>query len=81
MFKLEKIQGSGNKTRIKMFEGLSGRKVTRLVFDSKELSFNLCMEVKVRKILKEVDVCQNCLEMVMVFLGKWKVSCVLSVID
>lgn len=53
-----------------MFEGLSGKKVIRFLFDSKELSLDLCMEVKVRKILKELGICQNCLEMVMVFLGK-----------
>lgn len=39
------------------------------------------MEVKVRKILKELDSCQGCLEIVIDFLGKRKVSCVLSVID
>lgn len=39
------------------------------------------MEVKVRKILKELDSCQGCLEIVIDFLGKQKVSCVLSVID
>lgn len=51
------------------------------MFDSKELSLYLCMEVKVRKILKELDSCQGCLEIVIDFLGKQKVSCVLSVID
>lgn len=55
-----------------MFEGLSSGKEIRLVFVSNELRLDLSMEVKVRKIFKELDSYQSCLEMVMIliFLGK-----------
>lgn len=65
------------KTRIEKFEwsDYQLRKAIRFVFDSKELSLDLCMEVEVRKILKDLDSCQGCLEIVMDFLGKQSFLC------
>lgn len=44
----------GNKTITQTFEGPSCRKMIRLVFDSKELSLDLCIEDKVRNNLVSV---------------------------
>lgn len=44
----------GNKTITQTFEGSSCRKMIRLVFDSRELSLDLCMEDKVRNNLVSI---------------------------